>query len=252
MAVPVTINDIDFNTDLPDAGGVVWSTDITAGWDAAELDQELLATLTDGSALGNYRRRHRTIVCEGTVVAKTDEAHWAAYNRLNALVGMAQGVPLIVSEPTPKLVTVVTGPGSPRIRTRDGRSFEFQLTLVALDPRKYALDERTYSVPAGGVMTVVNAGNSPSPVTVTTTGTGRVDVTAGMPGDARLRTIAGTPIPGGVVFDPHTRTVTYAGQYDYFPALAAGFEWPALPVGTGHIYNDGTAPITATFRDAWI
>ena len=247
---PITINDLDFNTGEPDADGVHWKVDITAGWDAAELRQDLLDTLTEGSALGGFQRRHRTIVCEGTVVAPSDEAHWAAYNRLTGLVGIRAAVPFIVAEPGgAKMCTVVTGPGSPKIRTHNGRVFEFQLTLVALDPRKYAVEARSVSMAtyAGGVA-VPNLGSVPSPLRITLGTLGIFHMSE--PGG--VVDYQGGPFPTGTVLDSATRTVRAPGGTNLFHLLAPGFTWP-MSAGPGQQFmNVGPTPFTITYRDAWI
>ena len=137
-AVLVTIDDLTFNTGTRDTDGVEWNLDITAGWDAPQVDQSTLARIRPGSSVVS-RLRHRTIVCEGVVVAATDEAHWRAYRRLQTLVPVAgAGVRFTVHEPIgARFCDVVSGPGSPRIRTHDGRVFEFQLVLIADDPTQH-------------------------------------------------------------------------------------------------------------------
>src|SRR5690606_29339472 len=108
----------------------------------------------DGAALGRSMLGARSLVLDGTVVAPTDELHWAAYNTLLAAVGNTVTPRWItVHEPTPKRVAYVRR-SSPSIRFHNGRVFEFQVDLVALDPRKYAVDPTEIIVPASSSLIV--------------------------------------------------------------------------------------------------
>src|SRR5690606_35516899 len=104
MAIPIHIADLTFN-----AGGISprWTLDITAGWDQPDLDSDPLATLVEGSADGRIMPRHRTIVCDGVMSARTEADHWEAYYRLSSLVPIRDEVVFQVDEPgTPKLAYV--------------------------------------------------------------------------------------------------------------------------------------------------
>ena len=98
---------------------------------------QLLPTIGEGSAAGRIMVRHRTIVCKGFVEARDDTDYWLARATVENLVPAYTEVPFVVHEPTgTQQVMVRSSPGSPRIRDNAGH-FEFQLTLVALDPTKH-------------------------------------------------------------------------------------------------------------------
>ena len=142
MSIRVTVADRVFNDETAHVDPIRWSLDIEAGWDAPESDVDLLPTIGEGSALGRVMLRHRTIVCSGHVVASTSELHWQAWLAMENLVPVYEQVPFVVHEPAgPRYVMVSAAPGSPRLRSRDGLSFEFQLTLVATDPHKRPYEE---------------------------------------------------------------------------------------------------------------
>lgn len=137
MTVQVTVGDVTFNDETLHTAPLRYSLDIDAGWDAPDLDQELLPTIGEGSALGRVMVRHRSIVCTGTVVTRSESDYWLARAEIENLVPVYSSVPFVVHEPTGAQQVMVYGaPGNPRIRDIDGLSFEFQLTLVALDPTK--------------------------------------------------------------------------------------------------------------------
>ena len=137
MTVLVTVNDLTFNDDTLHTAPVRWSLTIDAGWDAPELDHDLLPTIGEGSALGRVMVRHRSIVCSGTCVTASEADYWQSRATIEGLVPVYSSVPFIVHEPSGAQQVMVHGaPGNPRIRDIDGRSFEFQLVLTALDPTK--------------------------------------------------------------------------------------------------------------------
>ena len=246
MAIPIHIADLSFNT-----GGISprWMLDITAGWDQPDLDSDPLATLVEGSADGRIMPRHRTIVCDGVMSARTEADHWDAYYRLSSLVPIRDEVVFQVDEPgTPKLAYVKATAGNPRIRTHNGLMFEFSLTLRANDPRKYAATPTVVPIPAGGSATFTSAGRTSSPVTVTATSAGTVDVGGSVAGH---RLVADS-VPAGSVLDSRARTIRTSAGLDLFTALAPGFEWLVVVPGEQTITNDGTADLSLSFSDAWL
>ena len=245
MAIPVHISDLTFN-----AGGTPrWSLDITAGWDQPELDSDALPRLIEGSSDGRTVTRHRSIVCDGTMSAGTEAEHWAAYYQLSSLVPIRDEVVFQVDEPgTPKLAYVKATAGNPRIRTHNGLVFEFQLTLRANDPRKYATTPTTIPIPAGSSATFTSPGKTSTPVVVTATTAGTVNVGGSVAGH---RLVADS-VPAGSVLDSRARTIRTSAGLDLFTALAPGFEWLVVVPGEQTITNDGTADLSLSFSDAWL
>ena len=133
--VKVTIGSRDFN-DGADSNGVYWTLDITSGWDSPNIDQAKLRRLIPGSSVVS-QTRDRVIVCEGTVVAPSDSAHWEAYETLQTLVSPHTDSDFIVHQPNGarKVGVKLTALD---IKTHNGRVFEFQLILTADDPTQSA------------------------------------------------------------------------------------------------------------------
>src|SRR5690606_11108234 len=141
---------------------------------------------------------------------------------LSGLVPIRDEVVFQVDEPgTPKLAYVKAAT-RPRIRTDDGLSFEFQLTLRANDPRKYAATPTVVTIPAGGSATFTSPGKASTPVVVTATTAGTVNVGGSVAGH-RLTTTAA--VPAGSVLDSRARTIRTSAGLDLFTALTPGFEW---------------------------
>lgn len=135
----ITLGDHEFNTDTG------WTLDLTAGWwDGPEMDKELLPTIGEGSALGRVKVRHRTIVCEGSVVERDPDEHAQAHATIEGLVSVYNTVPLVVYEQGGAQSLDVSALQPTRVRCH-GDTIEFQLTLVATDPHKQPFDDEESS-----------------------------------------------------------------------------------------------------------
>src|SRR5690606_16478788 len=152
------------------------------------------------------------------------------------LVPIRDEVVFQVDEPgTPKLAYVKATAGNPRIRTHNGLMFEFSLTLRANDPRKYAATPTVVPIAAGGSATFTSPGRTSTPVTVTATSAGTVDVGGSVAGH---RLVAAS-VPAGTALDSRARTIRTSGGLDLFTVLAPGFEWLVVVPGEQTIKNGG-------------
>lgn len=157
----------------------------------------------DGAYTGDNRRTSRVITLEGFCKSSTTQLADDALDLFNALLGDGQLHQLVVEENNRTLTAMVRLADGTNIERLTPRRSDWQLVLVAPDPRKYGTDTRTTSTglattapggvpwngPAGlglpwngttgttgvawqtgsgstGVVSASNAGNAPAPVTL--------------------------------------------------------------------------------------
>jgi hypothetical protein len=178
-----------------DDDGVVWFTgspdglDVDSGW--FDPPGVRLAHTDRVGGHGVHRgpnlRTPRVIVLSGSARAPTIQLAQAAIDQFNTLCSDGRLYPLTVVEPTRTLTAAVELGAQPRIRRTRPRHWEWQLTLVAADPRKHGLwptpSETGLPVdPAGGLNATapgldatapgLNAGSAGSAGFVSVTNTG--------------------------------------------------------------------------------
>lgn len=269
----VDLGDITFG--VVDEFGVEWILEDLRGWtDAASTTGSVEQRAGDhGGWIGQAFYGSRLLEIEGTLIAPDSGEAAYAVQRLMAAIPLASLEPLTVhSEVLPSMRVMVRQEGDPLTEQIDHHA-EFSLSLLAPDPRRYALESTAsstglpvttgglalpisppFAIPAtvtGGVLVVTNGGNMDTPPVLTVTGpcppfsithaaTGRTiryhdEVLAGQTVtiDARART---------ATIDGAVRYVTGA-WFDYAPGVN-GLAFNAVT------YNAG-AVLTSTHHDAW-
>ena len=171
-------------------------------------------------------------------------AAFAVRDRLHTL----KAGELIVSEPVPKAVTVVSG-GAPRSDwPLEGPTpvVEWQIPLVAHDPFKRSLSPRTTVVGAGATVAAVNDGTAAADLVVTLTSPGTVVLSAGGV------TLTTGSLPAGAVIDTGATTVKDSPDgASLFHLVTMPALWPALPAGGGSIQQAGTAGLSIEHFDTY-
>lgn len=244
MAIQITVGDLTFNR--PDLTLPRFSLDIDSGWwDGPDMDQDLHATVHEGSAVGWEMVRHRTIVCSGVVETASTTDLLAALATLKQAVPRYTESPFVVHEPAgARLAWVRPAPGNPRARPAGDRVAEFQLTLVAVDSRTYSADLHTDTFAGTTSLRLPNAGDAPAPVTVVVGDTGPYD--RGLVGVNQ----AWGHFPAGAVLDGRTMTARTAGG-DPLP-VPVTWDWSQVAVAPGlEPFHVGQTGSTISYRDTW-
>jgi len=243
---------ITMNTDAPDANGVIWTVRKLNDWTSPSHIQEIgdLVGRAGGSLLTERHGVHAPSL-EGLAIAEDLDSAWAAFNQLNRMPGLGAVGDLVVYEGAPKLLRVRQGDqpkaGAPHPHN-GGWAIDYMLTFVALDPFKRGLTLHTQALPAGGTVSVTNAGTVPALLSLKATGAGTVVVRQNGSGQV-LRTRSA--VASGTTFDAAERRVTTAGGADIFP-MGAPSEWLSIPAeSTVTLTNLGTAPVSATWYDLY-
>jgi hypothetical protein len=174
------------------------------------------------------------VVIKGMVHAPTDNAAWAAYDRItSAMPGLRVVGVISAQEPTPKSLSVVQD-APPRASKPVERKLTYWLSLRAEYPWKRALTAVTVDITAGAF---THAGTFPAEFTATTTSAGTVILSSsGL-------TLSAASVPSGTVFDSLDHTVTGPGGEDLYGVIEFGAEWPAVVVGSNTWTPTGTADV---------
>lgn len=139
----VTLGAITFNDNTNDVNGAKWWVDKIDGWDSPSIRQSLFdLTGADGQAIAEARFRARPLVLSGQCQTSSQTVLDASRDRL-ADISQQLTAPrlLTVNETTAKQVLVVRA-GELRMRDYVGAgAFDFELPLLAVDPRKYSTNQ---------------------------------------------------------------------------------------------------------------
>lgn len=176
-----------------DDHGVEWVLERLSGWDdpAPTTGQTEQRASAHGGWHGPAFYAPRVVEVEGSLIASTWEDASSALDRLWSALPLSTPDWLLVAENARTLQTQVRQEGDPLVERLRGWA-RFSLSLIAADPRRYAVDEAAastglpvtsggFSLPialpltigattTAGVLTVTNEGNMPAPWTATLTG----------------------------------------------------------------------------------
>lgn len=227
----------------PDADGISWFVEDVAGWDSAPVrfeDGDLTARHGGYDSARLYAARQLTV--PGWAECRDLAAAFAVRDRVHLLMTGS----LVVHEPVPKSVVVVSG-GSPRssLPMEGPRPMvTFQIPLVAQDPFKRAVTATDVPIAAGQTVTVESPGTAAAELLVRLTSAGTLDLTAG---GLRLATSA---LPSGALVDVAGPSITGPDGADLSTAVTR-YGFPALPAGGGDVTQAGTANVIVTFHDTY-
>lgn len=239
---------VRFEPGFVGASGITWIGLRLDGWDSPELRQELVELQSQhGQQFGESRYSGRPMVLKGAADLPDEDHFWVARNQLAAATNYAgAGTPLQVFEPAAaggtKRCQIRRG-GRVRMDNHEDVLFmEFEVPLIAPDPRKYADAESVVS--GSGTFTVTNPGNFQSPPVLEFTGAATIN------NDTVGRGI--TVNNGGAnVVDVARRTVRSGGN-NVYGTLASPPAWWELVPGANQITYTGGGSLTVRFRGAWI
>lgn len=254
--VTVVLGSFSFDGATPSPTGVLWEWQDLAGWfDTA--DQRVDQHENDiGVSLTVDRRNGRPITM--TVLAKPtsngtrlDDLVYSGERALKAAVRPSVDVPVLlkVNEPSVALQAYVRQAGPIRTRMLGARRLvQFQVPLIAPDPRRYAQTATTPSL-TNGTTTVTNNGDMPSPGVFTITGTTANPQIRNTSLTNQPQVIYGGTLGGGdtLVIDVAQQTVLLNGS-DARANLTVAHWWEFRPGANAIQVNNNTA---ISFRDAY-
>lgn len=191
-----------------DSSGVEWVVIKSTGWwDSPPTRSTDVSRLTHGSYPGVVYKAQRVVSLSGMATAPSEAAMYAAIDRVNAVLGDGLLHPLQVSvDSDVRTAAVKLAENGIAVDPFSQLVFDYQITLVAPDPRKHG--------PAG----------SPSQGTLPTPATGGLNATAPGLNATAPGLDAGTPGQLGFVQVTNTGTapayplITFAGNGSSLPA----------------------------------
>lgn len=265
--------------------GVEWIITAEDGWGGPA---DARADITDkprqdGADDGPTYESSRVITLTGKAIAPSWAEQNAAKDRLNAAAYTGRGLyPLTVTEQHLSRLAYVRRSGAQKVTDAPGFAFDFSISLVAPDPRKYAVDEevavttmsgiavpvgrtypRTYPLtyPAATSMSptvlVANAGNRSTGAVITFSSgidnPGVINTTTG----AQLQVAVSLGASDSLAIDLSEQTVIFNETASRRGSLYAGSAWFALEPGNnalrmiGSPNGTGSPTMTVRFRSAW-
>lgn len=233
---------VNANTNTNDADGCIWTVASSDGWDSPDQRTQFDSpTGRHGQYVSNMYADGRGVVIKGMVFAPSDNAAWAAYDRItSSMPGIAGRGDIVAQEPTPKSLTVVQA-APPRASKPAGRQLTYWLSLRAEYPWKRALTPVTQAVSAGSSPTFSAAGTFPAEIEVTLTSAGTVDLTLN---GQRLRfgsLPSGAVLTSGPGFTNPKRTARSSTGSNLFGLIVQPMQWPAIVPGSNSAHQAGTA-----------
>lgn len=248
MTTAFSLGSINFD-DSADSNGARWKITDFSGWQTPSIRSQFAPRTGDHGAIATeLLYGARTVVLEGNCnCANSDAIYWLSRNRLAGVCNLLQSSGLLkINEngTTKRLVVYVTD--DVKIRKLGVFNFEFMITLVAPDFRKYNDTLQTVTSVSTGTQT--NAGNFDTYPTFVITSAGAPSYSCGG------KTVSfGTSIPIGTVIDFATRSVYDGSTFtNYYDRLNLPPQWFSFAAGANTLTVAGSGASTLTFRDAWL
>lgn len=245
--IEVTLNGLGMNTGVPDPDGSLWYVTEWDGWDAPDLRQSTIdPSLTDGTLVTESLYGGRTISLTGQCKATSEANFWKSWNKIASLVSTYVPSPLVVTEDVQKQCAVVMTGSPPKLAITGVGHFEWNLQVLANDPRKYAVTESSVSVGSGATVSVINGGTTSTFPLISASGVTDIDNIT-----ANLRFKTTTALLSSSVIDMRRRSV-YSADTNQISKVSPFGSWWALLPGVNSIKNYGAASVTIKYRNAWI
>jgi hypothetical protein len=286
IPLELPLYDIDgWTGNATDDYGVDWIITGEEGWSSATDAQAALDNRPDGDGADDAPTYEapRVITLTGIAIAPNWYEQNRAKDRLNPVAYTGRGLyTLTVTENHLTRMALVRRSGAQKIADRPGNAFDFSISLVAPDPRKWSADETTSTVdmpdtinpsgrtyprtyplvfPGGGqispTIVATNEGNRSSYIVATFSG--GVD----QPGVVNVDTGAvvqfDVSLSPGDFFevDLGARTAVINGTASRRGALLTGSSWFDLPPGdtplrmVGNPNGLGGPSMSVRYRSAW-
>lgn len=265
--------------------GVDWIVTSEEGWSSATDAQAAIENRPDddgGDDAPTYESP-RVITLTGVAIAPNWYEQNSAKDRLNPVAYRSRGLyPLTVTENHLTRMAMVRRSGAQKIADRPGNAFDWSISLVAPDPRKWSADETTATVtmpnvvvPSGRTyprtypLTYPRGGQNSTSVTATNVGNRDSSVVAIFSGGVNQPGIVNADTGAVVQFDVSltpgdlfevdlgARTAVVNGTASRRGALLTGSSWFPLPPGDtalrmiGNPNGLGAPSMSVRYRSAW-
>lgn len=238
-----SLGSIDFNDDIADGDGVRWYVDVD-GWDTlSNRVSDVSFPSKHGGRVTQNLYEPRQLTLKGTAAASDVEGYWAARNTLTSVTNVLTSftdLPLLLTVPEEVDKQMAVLRTSLLMRCIDDIVMQFELTLRADDPFKYATTVSTLTTSGSAV----NGGTAPTYPTFELTSTGTPTLTAGTQSWS-----ASASIPSGTVIDMGTMTAVN-GVTSHLAKVNLASDWIFLPPGTTAVAS--TVAGTWSWREAWL
>ena len=229
-----------------DSEGVRWFNGDITGYDSPPVRiNDSDRTAAHGGYGPERLYASRLLTLPGWCECPSLEAAFSVRERLHSMMSGE----LIVHEPVPKVLEVVSG-GAPRsMEPLDAPTVlvEWQIPLVAHNPFKRALSPAVESIAAGATGSFSATGRFPAELEVTTTSAGTVHIEQGGLAIMAGSVPSGTVFTSGPGFDNLPRSVVGPSGEDLYSLTLPGTQWPAVVPGSNSILNLGTADVQVRY-----
>lgn len=265
MPLIVNFNGISMGVGQKDAFGVEWHVGELQGWDSPEVRQSLSDPVgTAGVVLTESRYAGRPLSLRGHLYVYNEAAQHEARRRLVLAADcVTQDATLTVTgEAVAKQLTVRR---SGRMNTKILSPYvvEFEIPLIAVDPRKYSIAPNTQNLFIAGssntiTATVQNHGDFETFATLTIAGASNVPTIRNATDGNKTLSLTGTNgVSDTIVVDMQARTVLYNTNDFYSWVAPTARWWKLLPGNNSITYSRTTSyptgsTLTVAWRDAWL
>lgn len=251
MSLLITLGTLSLGSGA-DSDGNAWKWRELEGWDSPDLRATMLDLPGhDRQSFGPIHYQARALSLQGNCTCPTIAAYWLAKAKLVAATDHtdASGT-LTVAETTPKQIAVRRG-GRLLMKPWEGMGgFDFDIPLLAEDPRILAVTPTTITPPG----TATNNGNFRAAALLTVLGPAAGPIVISNTVSGVLRTITvSTAIPSGqsLVIDFKARSVLLNGVNRYDLVTTTPQWWNVQPGANTIAYSGGGTP-TLTWQNSWI
>lgn len=217
-----------------DPNGVQWVLSEMEGWDSPEVETTIIPKIgVDGVWMGPSYYRERVITLQGKIVAPSSYQLAQAMEEMNAKVPLTYRA-FWVREATWRSIWVRRSGKLMRRRLTD-KIAEYSIMVTADDPVIRSTQEATVQMAPGETKVLVNAGNAPAKAVVRLQGSSTPPVV--QPHRTDQPPAAAAPTTGGAEARTPVAPIP-------LPDLRPGDNSITLPTGA--------APVTITYRSAWL
>lgn len=245
----------------PDANNAKWYITEEQGWTPPPPVRQATIDQTSGHGsfvLPTYYDK-RPIVLKGVCKASTEANAVESRGTLAALFTAIMGVNgwLYVTEGGVTLLSGVYATGTPRITPPNGTgTFEFEIPLVAPDPRKYSLDWVEVEHTAGtSTHTIQNLGTIDTFPVIELAGAGPIHIenTSDVFNNSVLASKSGTNMHSDTTINFQQRSVVSSAFGNNFDKIdLAVSNWWSIPPGDPIDVSLGNVAMTFKYRHAYL
>lgn len=243
----------------PDGDGDNFVLTEVEGWEFPQVDMASASRADDGDVLSRLRLGGRAITLVGTASTSSIDNVWRVRKKLATAVGAlvrAAGTLYVDEASVGALTQASVRVSQPmRVKRYGPYAVQFEIPLMAFDPRKYAQTATTSSGSALGAVAVTNDGNYPSPPTLVIHGAStNPRVTNAQDGSKMLKLQVAIAGGASATIDVAARTITHSSGASWYQYLTTDSQWWELYPGVNNLTfaSDSGGTLDVSFRSAYI